>query len=100
MQDHSPAAGTVSALRRGLALLTALASHAGPVSAATLARQLELPRSTTYHLLAELQADPEDRATSDRSIISASPSTQRNARLRLPGRRCVADAGVARELSE
>ncbi|KMS87654.1 IclR family transcriptional regulator [Prauserella rugosa] len=56
MQDHSPAAGTVPALRRGLALLTALASHAGPVSAATLARQLELPRSTTYHLLAELQA--------------------------------------------
>ena len=44
----------VPALRRGLSILTALAGHTGPVSAATLARELELPRSTTYHLLAEL----------------------------------------------
>lgn len=46
----------VPALRRGLALLRALARHAGPVSAAALARELGLPRSTTYHLLAELEA--------------------------------------------
>jgi DNA-binding IclR family transcriptional regulator len=32
-----------------------MAGHAGPVSAATIARQLDLPRSTTYHLLAELE---------------------------------------------
>jgi DNA-binding IclR family transcriptional regulator len=44
----------VPALRRGLALLGVLAGHAGPVSAAALARELDLPRSTTYHLLAEL----------------------------------------------
>ncbi|MEU3271326.1 IclR family transcriptional regulator [Saccharomonospora sp. NPDC006951] len=46
----------VPALRRGLALLGALAGHAGPVSAAALARELGLPRSTTYHLLAELES--------------------------------------------
>lgn len=50
------AEGNVPALRRGLALLGALARHPGPVSAAALARDLELPRSTTYHLLAELEA--------------------------------------------
>lgn len=48
--------GNVPALRRGLALLGVLARHAGPVSAAALARELEIPRSTTYHLLGELQA--------------------------------------------
>jgi DNA-binding IclR family transcriptional regulator len=46
----------VPALRRGLAVLGVLARHAGPVSAAVIARELDLPRSTTYHLLAELAA--------------------------------------------
>lgn len=46
----------VPALRRGLAVLEALARRAGPASAAAIARELGLPRSTTYHLLAELQA--------------------------------------------
>lgn len=50
------AEGNVPALRRGLAVLGALARQAGPVSAAALARDLGLPRSTTYHLLAELEA--------------------------------------------
>jgi DNA-binding IclR family transcriptional regulator len=45
----------VPALRRGLAVLRALAGHAGPVSATTIARELQLPRSTAYHLLAELE---------------------------------------------
>lgn len=44
------------ALRRGLAVLQALGRRAGPASAAAIARELELPRSTTYHLLAELAA--------------------------------------------
>jgi DNA-binding IclR family transcriptional regulator len=44
----------VPALRRGLAVLRLLASRPGPVSAATVARELGLPRSTTYHLLTEL----------------------------------------------
>ena len=44
------------ALRRGLAILRALAARPGPVSAGVLARELGLPRSTTYHLLAELAA--------------------------------------------
>lgn len=46
----------VPALRRGLAVLRILAEHAGPQSAAAIARQLALPRSTTYHLLSELTA--------------------------------------------
>lgn len=37
-------------------MLGALAKRAGPVSAAAIARELGLPRSTTYHLLAELEA--------------------------------------------
>jgi DNA-binding IclR family transcriptional regulator len=45
----------VPAARQTLALLQALARQPGPVPAAALARELDLPRSTTYHLLAELQ---------------------------------------------
>jgi DNA-binding IclR family transcriptional regulator len=44
----------VPALRRGLAVLRLLASRPGPVAASTVARDLGLPRSSTYHLLAEL----------------------------------------------
>ncbi|GAA3844287.1 IclR family transcriptional regulator [Saccharothrix violaceirubra] len=44
----------VPALRRGLAVLRLLAGRPGPLSAAAVARELGLPRSTTYHLLAEL----------------------------------------------
>ncbi|WP_132112354.1 IclR family transcriptional regulator [Actinocrispum wychmicini] len=44
----------VPALRRGLAVLRMIAARPGPVSAVTVARELGLPRSTTYHLLAEL----------------------------------------------
>ncbi|RZS32758.1 IclR family transcriptional regulator [Herbihabitans rhizosphaerae] len=44
----------VPALRRGLAVLRVLADRAEPVTAAWLARELALPRSTAYHLLAEL----------------------------------------------
>ena len=48
--------GGVPAARQTLALLQALARQPGPVPAAALARDLGLPRSTTYHLLAELIA--------------------------------------------
>jgi DNA-binding IclR family transcriptional regulator len=44
----------VPALRRGLAVLRLLATKAGPVTATAAARELGLPRSTTYHLLSEL----------------------------------------------
>jgi DNA-binding IclR family transcriptional regulator len=46
----------VPAARQALALLQALGGHPGPVPAAVLARDLGLPRSTTYHLLHELVA--------------------------------------------
>jgi DNA-binding IclR family transcriptional regulator len=46
----------VPAARHALALLQALARQPGAVPAAALARELGLPRSTTYHLLAELVA--------------------------------------------
>lgn len=45
MSSASPAVG------RSLQLLLALASRTGPVGAATLARELNIPRSTVYHLL-------------------------------------------------
>ncbi|MFN8168095.1 MAG: IclR family transcriptional regulator [Candidatus Nanopelagicales bacterium] len=46
--------GSVPAARQALAILTYLASRPGPVAASTIAREVDLPRSTTYHLLAEL----------------------------------------------
>jgi DNA-binding IclR family transcriptional regulator len=57
----------VPAATQVLAILRHLARQAGPVAAATVARDLRLPRSTTYHLLATLAADgfvvhlPEER---------------------------------------
>lgn len=44
----------VPAAEQALAVLRYLARHSGPVPAATIARDLDLPRSTTYHLLAVL----------------------------------------------
>lgn len=46
---NAPAAGHV------LAILQVLAAHAEPVSATTLVREVGIPRSTTYHLLATLR---------------------------------------------
>ncbi|MEO8887887.1 MAG: IclR family transcriptional regulator [Jatrophihabitantaceae bacterium] len=57
----------VPAAAQALAILRFLARQAGPVQAGTITRELHLPRSTTYHLLATLQAEgfvvhlPEDR---------------------------------------
>ncbi|WP_231988306.1 IclR family transcriptional regulator [Nakamurella panacisegetis] len=48
--------GPAPALRRGLAVLRLLASRPSPVSAGAIARDLGLPRSTTYELLTELAA--------------------------------------------
>ncbi|PZF86743.1 IclR family transcriptional regulator [Jiangella anatolica] len=46
---------TVPALRHGLALLRQLSRLGQPAPASALAAELGLPRSTTYHLLAELE---------------------------------------------
>src|SRR3954464_11844400 len=51
---RAPLRPGVPAARQVLALLQALARQPGAVPAAALARDLGLPRSTTYHLLAEL----------------------------------------------
>jgi DNA-binding IclR family transcriptional regulator len=57
----------VPAAQQTLTILRFLARQAGPVPAATIARELRLPRSTAYHLLAALQDDgfvihlPEER---------------------------------------
>ncbi|AZI59386.1 IclR family transcriptional regulator [Nakamurella antarctica] len=51
-----PREGGAPALRKGLCVLNYLASRATPQSAATIARELGLPRSTTYDLLTELAA--------------------------------------------
>ncbi|MFC0037421.1 IclR family transcriptional regulator [Actinomadura rayongensis] len=57
----------VPAARRTLAVLRLLAASAGPLPASTIARELGLPRSSTYHLLAEMAAEgfvvplPEER---------------------------------------
>jgi len=47
----------VPAASHVLALLRYLARQAGPVPAATIAHDLRLPRSTTYHLLDTLRAE-------------------------------------------
>lgn len=55
------------AARHALELLTLLARHTEPLPAGAIARELKLPRSTTYHLLAVLRDTgfvthlPEDR---------------------------------------
>ncbi|WP_306359866.1 IclR family transcriptional regulator [Nocardia sp. CC227C] len=48
--------GDIPALRRGLRILGLLAQRPHPVPAAVIARELGIPRSTTYQLLNELQA--------------------------------------------
>ena len=55
-EPSSPPGGRAPApaLRRGLAVLHLLASRPGPLSAAAIARDLALPRSTVYELLTEL----------------------------------------------
>jgi len=51
------AVSSVPAVSRAIALLRALGAHTGPVPAAVLARELRLPRSSVYHLLAVLQGE-------------------------------------------
>jgi DNA-binding IclR family transcriptional regulator len=57
----------VPALRHGVRILRHLARHGGPMPAAAVANELDLPRSTVYHLLAELEREalvvhlPEER---------------------------------------
>lgn len=54
--DSTPRRPAAPALRRGLAVLQALAARPAPTSAATIARELGLARSTVYELLTELAA--------------------------------------------
>lgn len=45
------------AATQALGVLKLLAHHAEPMPTTTIARSLELPRSTTYHLLSVLQRE-------------------------------------------
>jgi len=49
--------GNAPAATRALAALRVLAAAPGPITAATLGRQLGIPRSSTYHLLAAMAAE-------------------------------------------
>ncbi|WP_433327084.1 IclR family transcriptional regulator [Spirillospora sp. CA-294931] len=49
--------GQVPAARRALAVLRLLAGAAGPLPASSIARSLDLPRSSTYHLLTAMAED-------------------------------------------
>lgn len=53
MRDTAPVSNAPAA-GHAVDLLTLLATHAGPLPAAQIARALGLPRSTTYHLLTVL----------------------------------------------
>jgi DNA-binding IclR family transcriptional regulator len=61
------ATAQVPAARRALAVLRLLAGSAGPLPASAIARSLDLPRSSTYHLLTAMAEDgfvayvPEER---------------------------------------
>lgn len=55
VSDEPQGRHQVPAARNALRLLRALARRAAPAPASALARELTLPRSTTYHLLAELE---------------------------------------------
>jgi DNA-binding IclR family transcriptional regulator len=52
-----PAVATVPAAHQTLEILRYLSRQAGPVPAASIVRDLRLPRSTVYHLLATLAED-------------------------------------------
>jgi DNA-binding IclR family transcriptional regulator len=60
--------GNVPAASRTLAILRALAAAPGPVTATALARDLRLPRSSTYHLLT---------AMSDAGFVAHYPEEER-----------------------
>src|SRR6187549_3802646 len=53
--QHPDPRPQVPAADQTLRILTFLARQRGPVAAATLAAQLEIPRSSAYHLLATLE---------------------------------------------
>lgn len=55
-EEREPGRPQVPAADQTLRILRHLARRPGPVAASTLARELDIPRSTVYHLLATLEA--------------------------------------------
>jgi DNA-binding IclR family transcriptional regulator len=95
----------VPAARNTLRILSYLAERSGPVRASTLARDLELPRSSVYQLVRVMLDEgylvhyPEDQAYGlSGRLVEIGSSSLRSARLgRLAGpllERLVADAGI------
>lgn len=84
----------IPAARNTLAVLTYLASRSGPVRASTLARDLGLPRSSVYQLIAVMMDEgfvvhyPEDEAYGLSSLVAeigtASLRSERLSRLARP----------------
>ncbi len=96
----------IPAARNTLAVLRYLASRSGPVRASTLARDLEMPRSSVYQLVRVMMDEgfvvhyPEDRAYGLSALVveigSASLQTERLGRFAQPlMERLVADSSVA-----
>lgn len=72
--------GQVPAAARTIAVLRHLAAQTRPVAAAAIARDLELPRSSTYHLLTTLAESrfvthlPEERCSTVVMSSTSSPN--------------------------
>lgn len=95
----------IPAARNTLAVLRYLAARSGPVRASTLARDLQLPRSSVYQLVRVMMEEgfvvhyPEDRAYGLSALVveigSASLQTERLGRLAQPlMQRLVAESAV------
>ncbi|NLU65891.1 IclR family transcriptional regulator [Streptomyces sp. HNM0574] len=54
MTEHGPSSSASPAVGRALDILLYLAGRPGPVQASALARDLEIPRSSAYHILSVL----------------------------------------------
>lgn len=96
----------VPAARRAMALLRELAGRSSPVPASQLARVLGIPRSSTYHLLAALQAEgfvthlPEERRWAlGVSAFELGTAFLRQDRLQRLARPLLADLAMAHQLT-
>ncbi|CAN5516946.1 IclR family transcriptional regulator [soil metagenome] len=96
----------VPAAHRAVAVLRELSRHPAPVPATTIARALGLPRSSTYHLLAALEAEgfvthlPEERRWAlGVAAFELGTAYLRQGRLERLARPLLADLAAAQQLT-